>query len=33
MIRMQGLTADFNAQHPDIKVEWGRRKKMCCART
>ena len=22
MIRMQGLTADFNAKHPDIKVEW-----------
>ncbi|MFN4170201.1 MAG: ABC transporter substrate-binding protein [Pseudorhodobacter sp.] len=22
MIRMQGLTAEFNAQYPDIKVEW-----------
>ena len=22
MIRMQGLTADFNEKHPDIKVEW-----------
>ena len=22
MIRMQGLTAEFNAQHPDITVEW-----------
>lgn len=22
MIRMQGLTSDFNEKHPDIKVEW-----------
>ena len=22
MIRMQGLMDDFNAKHPDIKVEW-----------
>jgi sorbitol/mannitol transport system substrate-binding protein len=22
MVRMQGLTDDFNAKHPDIKVEW-----------
>ncbi len=22
MIRMQGLTEDFNAKHPDIKLEW-----------
>ncbi|MFN6987213.1 MAG: sugar ABC transporter substrate-binding protein, partial [Rhizobium oryzihabitans] len=22
MIRMQGLTSDFTAKNPDIKVEW-----------